>query len=831
VTTVPEPIPLAVEPLLDRVSDFVFVIRVDDDGGYWCVTANQKCLDVVGLTREQVTGVPLEELAPASVLPLLHDAGAQVLASREPIRFEHELDVAAGHIVAEVELVRLDDPSGEVLLLGLARDLTAQRAAEAAARASEARFGALVEHSSDMVTVLDAQGRVLYGSPSIATVLGWPSTGFDPPADAGVVAPTPWEILHPDDAEAVGSLFLEAVTEGRANARLEFRMRHADGSWRWIEAVATNRLDDPTVGGIVVNSRDVTDRHEAEDELRASQRELASLLERSPDLIGRFDRDLRHVYVNPAVTLATGVPADQMVGRTMRDIGAPSELTDIWDPELRRAFETGVGGEFEYPFRGPTGARWYHTRMVPELGEGGGVETVLVLIRDVTDRKHMEDALTHQALHDPLTGLPNRALLLDRVEQALRRLERHPARVAVLFLDLDRFKVVNDSLGHAAGDRILVEVGERLADASRPGDTVARFGGDEFVVLCEELAHNDRAVGIAERFAEALARPFVYQGRELSLTASVGIASSVESDADPAALLRDADAAMYRAKERGRARYQLFDAALRDQAVERLDLELDLRGALERSELRVEYQPIVSLGHDRVVGAEALLRWDHPSRGPLAPGEFLDVAEETGLIVPIGEWILREACAQLARWNEIRADDGPPSLLAVNLSGRQLADPGLADAVGAAVEAAGLEPRRLFVEITETALMHDPAEAQIALGRLTSLGVQVALDDFGTGYSSLGYLRRFPVDIIKIDRAFIDGIGRDPENAAIVTAVIAMARALGLTTVAEGVETDQQLTAVGQLGIDWVQGNYFSPPLSADALTRVPGRADALAGT
>ncbi|HUF85508.1 MAG TPA: EAL domain-containing protein [Acidimicrobiia bacterium] len=819
--------PFVLGPLLDRINDVVYVLRVEGEGVYRCVAVNQAGLDTLGLSRDDIVGHLVEEFIPAGALGSLLSQCGDTIATGEPTTRERELQTPGRRFLLEIQLTPMRDAAGTNFLLGIGRDLTAQRAAEESVRATEARFGALVAHSSDMVTGLDADGRVMYGSPAITEVLGWHSVGFDASIEEREGAPSAWDLVHPDDLERVATTFASSVAEGRAHDRIEFRMRRADGEWRWVEAVATNRLDDPAVRGVVVNSRDVTERRQAEESLWTRQHELSSLLEGSPDLIARFDRELRHVYVNPAVCEATGLTREQMLGRTMRDLGAPTNLTEIWDPNLRKSFETSAEGEFEYPFVGPHGLRWYHARMAPEPNPAGEVETVLVVIRDVTDRKEMEDALTHQALHDPLTELPNRLLLLDRVEQALRRLDRHGGRVAILFLDLDRFKVVNDSLGHAAGDRLLVEVADRLLRASRPGDTVARFGGDEFVVLCEELLCDDDAVAITDRFAAELARPFTYEARPISLTASVGIASSGEPGADGAALLRDADAAMYRAKERGRARYEFFDANLRNQAVARLDVEVGLRRALEQSELRLEYQPLVALDDERIVGAEALLRWQHPRRGRLTPAEFMPVAEETGLIVPMGEWAVHEACHQMAAWGRARPGE-PPPLLCVNVSVRQLSQPDLVGFVTAALERAGMEPENLCIEITESALMHDPIDAESALAAITELGVRVALDDFGTGYSSLGYLRRFPVDIIKIDRTFVESIGHDRGDAAIVAAVTAMARALGLTTVAEGVETAEQLAEVRRLGVDQVQGNYFSAPVAPEQLAGMPTGAGAL---
>jgi diguanylate cyclase (GGDEF)-like protein len=425
-----------------------------------------------------------------------------------------------------------------------------------------------------------------------------------------------------------------------------------------------------------------------------------------------------------------------------------------------------------------------------------------------------------------LTGLPNRALFLDRLGLALSRFERRPGLAAVFFLDLDYFKVVNDSLGHSSGDQVLVAVADRLQHSLRDGDTAARLGGDEFAVLCDDLVDEGEALQIAERLGEAIAaRPVALAGRDLVVTASIGVAFATHSGQRPESLLRDADAAMYRAKERGRARYELFDAAMRARAVARLETEAALRDALDHEQLSLAYQPEVLLADGSLVGAEALLRWQPAApvagmQDGVTPSEFIAVAEETGLIVPIGGWALREACRHLAHWREIAADRAPMTV-SVNLSGRQLARPELPDTVEEALSTYGLPPHALCMEITESVLMEDIDVAVSALKSLKAIGVAVAVDDFGTGYSSLAHLRQFPVDILKIDHSFVAGLGRNPEDAAIVRAVLALARTLDLAVVAEGVERAEQLYELQALGCERAQGHLFSEPLSEPAFAEL----------
>ncbi|HEX4734340.1 MAG TPA: EAL domain-containing protein [Thermoleophilaceae bacterium] len=438
-----------------------------------------------------------------------------------------------------------------------------------------------------------------------------------------------------------------------------------------------------------------------------------------------------------------------------------------------------------------------------------------------------QDGLAHRVLHDPLTDLPNRTLFLDRLAQALARLQRHEAAIAVLFIDLDNFKVVNDSLGHNAGDKLLVELGGRLRDAIRPSDTIARFGGDEFVVLCEDIREARDAVCVGERIVEAASTPFTLESREMFVSASVGVALALDAGATPETLLRDADAAMYRAKERGRGRVEVFDEEMRTRIMERLDLENGLRRALQRGEFVVYYQPEVSATQGRMVAVEALVRWDHPERGLLSPSEFVPIAEETGLIVPIGEWVLNEACRQIAAWRK----DGADIDVAVNVSARQLVQPEIVDVVRGALERSGLPAEALCLEITESAIMRDPEAALATLTLVKELGVKVALDDFGVGFSSLAQLKEMlPLHALKVDRSFISGIADDDRNSAIVAAVVMMATTLGLTAIAEGVETEAQALQARALGCDVSQGFFFTAPEPAELIAELLGGDEVLLG-
>ena len=437
-------------------------------------------------------------------------------------------------------------------------------------------------------------------------------------------------------------------------------------------------------------------------------------------------------------------------------------------------------------------------------------------VRFAIERKRSEVELAHQALHDPLTDLPNRALVIDRLSVALDRSRRTGAPVAVLFLDVDSFKAVNDSMGHAAGDLLLRVLAERFHDMLRPMDTVARFGGDEFTFLFEELESEREAILIADRISRTAGQPLMLGETEIGEVAvSIGIAIVTDPSVAPASIIRDADAAMYRAKERGGDRFEIYDEASRHRAAERLALEAALRQAVERSELCVHYQPQISLhGVTGLSGFEALVRWQHPERGLIEAREFIAVAESTGLIVPIGQWVIGQALVQAARWRQSR----PGVTVSVNLSARQLRDPSLAESVATAIRDSGADPGTLSLEVTEEAVQHDPEVAESMLRGLSELGVRLIIDDFGTGRSSLASFRHLPLQAIKIDPSFVSGLGAEPENTALLGALVDLGHALGLRVVAEGVETDTQLAHVRDLGCDGAQGYLFSQPLPADGV-------------
>jgi diguanylate cyclase (GGDEF)-like protein/PAS domain S-box-containing protein len=471
----------------------------------------------------------------------------------------------------------------------------------------------------------------------------------------------------------------------------------------------------------------------------------------------------------------------------------------------------------------------------------GDSHLVQIFVRDLSDheqaardRRRAEERLAYQRLHDDLTGLPNRTLLVDRLGHALSRAKRQGSTVAALAVDLDNFKLVNETLGHAVGDQALRELVGRLQDIVRANDTVARTGddglarlsGDEFVVICENVGSERDAVAVAERIVEALSRPFSAVVEPIFLTTSVGIALS-GADGDAESLIRDATAARQRAKERGRGHFQLFDPGLHARVANRLSRESQLRHALEGDQFTLHYQPLVSAADDQWIGAEALIRWDDPERGLVLPGDFLPLVEETGLILPLGRWVLEQACAQAAVWQS-DVCRGRPYRVSVNVSGRQLLEDDIPALVAEALASSGLDPARLAVEITETVLLGDTSTAVETLDRLNALGVRVFLDDFGTGYSSLSYLKRLPLDAVKLDRAFVHGLDESGVDQQIVGAVVQMARALGMTVVAEGVETEGQRDRLRELGCHVLQGYHFARPMPAEAMTArlaVPGGA------
>jgi len=622
------------------------------------------------------------------------------------------------------------------------------------------------------------------------------------------------DLVHPEDQHLVVTKARQLVDDEANVMTVECRYPMADGTVMWARVhSAAVRDPDGDLRYAVTHVEDITERHHHEAEVRASEERYRTLVENSPAVIVRLDRDLRMVYLSPAFEQMAGVPVEQIVGKRAEIFAAPGQA-DRWEAALRTVFETGVryDTEWEAPFGEET--YWFQSRAVAEYGEDGQVEHVLVVNADITALKRSEAELAHQALHDPLTGLANRALLHDHLQNALERGRLHNSTLSMLFLDLDRFKLVNDSLGHTAGDQLLEEVGRRLKELANPGDTVARLGGDEFVLLLEDVDPSAGPIVMAEAVQRALREPMMVDGNEVFTTASIGIAVANDDSVDADGLLRDADSAMYLAKARGRDRFEIFDEGLRERATERLHLENALRRSIDAGDLAVHYQPEIDLTTGQVTGCEALARWNHPTQGFLEAGAFIGLAEETGLILEVGAWVLATACRQAGRWRVEHPTR--PLLMRVNLSARQIAQPDIVQLVMDAMEHGDIEASELCLEITETALMDDPDAAMQVLTDLRALGVSLAIDDFGTGYSSLAYLKRFPVDVLKIDRSFVDGVGEDPEDTAIVTAIISLSRALGLRVVAEGVETRRQADELRWLGAEAAQGYLFSRPCPVD---------------
>jgi diguanylate cyclase (GGDEF)-like protein/PAS domain S-box-containing protein len=561
--------------------------------------------------------------------------------------------------------------------------------------------------------------------------------------------------------------------------------------------------------------------------LRESEERFRSAFDYATIGMGVVSLDGRWLQVNRSLCDIVGYEEPELLSSYIKDITHRDDLVAL-DEQIQRLAEGAISShQTEVRYAHKQGKEvWAHLGM--SLVRDGQTNPLHLIfqIQDITDRKRAEEQLLHDAFHDALTGLPNRALFMDHVKMAIQRSRRNGERLfAALFLDLDRFKIINDSLGHMVGDQLLVGIAHRLEACLRPGDTVARLGGDEFTILLEDLAATEDAIDVARRVQEAVSQPFNIGGHEVFTTASIGIALSMTGYERAEDLLRDADTAMYRAKMMGKKRHVVFDKEMHDRAMELLQIETDLRRAITRKEFFLQYQPIVSLQTGKVSSFEALVRWQHPERGLVSPSEFIPVAEETGLIIPLGQWVLGEACRQMREWQKAQKLDGSVTM-SVNLSSRQFSQADLIEQVSQALRETNLRAANLKLEITESMVMENFDTAIDMLAQLRNLGVGLSIDDFGTGYSSLSYLHRFPIDTLKIDRSFVTQMTDNTENAEIVRTIVTLARSLDMNVIAEGVETREQLRQLRGLGCDYGQGYLFSKPVGASQALELTSKAE-----
>jgi diguanylate cyclase (GGDEF)-like protein/PAS domain S-box-containing protein len=711
-----------------------------------------------------------------------------------------------------------------------------------------------VESSSDAIGMADASGTHIYQNQAFSQLFEYPTA-----AEFKIAGGIPTVFVD----QAVATNVLETIARGYSWCG-EVTNRTKTGGILQV-LLRADAIKDRTgkIVGLIYMNTDITDRKRTEQELRQSEKRFRSLIENARDIIVILDEKGFCRYVSPSQERILGYPTAEVLGRSVFELIHPDEM-----PMVAQVFKgviemPRVGlGLAEYRVRHKDGFWCILEAVATNLLDEPSVQGIVVNCHDVTERKVAEDQLLHDALHDALTELPNRALLTDRLGQAFARVKRHPNyQFAVLFLDLDRFKVINDSQGHRTGDRLLVAVARRLLTCLRPGDTAARLGGDEFVILLEEIQGVDEAIAQAKEIEKAIERPLHLEGNKVSITASIGIALSSNEYQWPGDILRDADIAMYRAKALGKARYEVFTSAMHTQAVALMNLEHDLRHSIEQLNSRysmmdmgfstigdnsglseierklerhkssmfssklecpftVYYQPIISLKSGLVVGFEALVRWLHPERGLVSPMEFIAMAEETGLIMPLGLWVLSESCSQIIKWQNLKLPAANSHLtVAVNLSGKQFSQPESIEQIKQVLRETGVDTRCLKLEITESVVMEDGEAATTMLSQLKELGIELCIDDFGTGYSSLSYLHKFPIDILKIDRSFVSRIGAAGENLEIVKAIVMLARSLGMDVVAEGVETPVQLAQLRGLGCEYGQGYFFSKPLDSESAT------------
>jgi diguanylate cyclase (GGDEF)-like protein/PAS domain S-box-containing protein len=782
------------------------IVLVDNDSRV--LRINRPFTDLFGYTEEELVGHPMDDmLTTGEYRGEAHDITQQITRGEKVTLETVRRRKNGSPVEVSITGVPVRYGGGQVGVFGIYRDMTSRNAIERELR----RLQKAVETTQLGVTVTDLDGRIVYVNPAEADMHGWDVEdliGQDARVFAADKQATP---LTPQQLQSLTSWRRETIN------------KRNDGSVFPVQLMSDVVRDvGGAVVGIVTTCEDITRRKAAEAALRASEERYALAARGANDGLWDWEVPSRTAYFSDRWKAILGFGPAEVEGTIdwWLDRVHPEDADRVQedlDAHLRGDSEHF---ESEHRVRHKDEAyRWVLVRGLAVRDADGQPQRMAGSITDISAWKRVEETLARDALYDPLTGLPNRSFFTNLLERAVRRVRRRKGyKFAVLFLDLDRFKVVNDSLGHETGDQLLIGVSERLERCLRPGDVVARLAGDEFCILVDDITGGDDAIRIAERVQEEFAAPFQLNGHRIFASASIGIATS-DTELGPEHLLRDADTAMYRAKSRGRSRFEMFDQEMHERAMRLLEMESDLRTALDEGQFRLHYLPTVSLATRKVEGFEALVRWEHPQRGTVSPAEFVPIAEETGVMIRLGQWILREACRQMMVWSE--AFPGINDLsVSVNLSRHQLQQVDLVEDVERILTETGLDPERLKLEVTETVLMDDPEFSTTVVRRLSKIGVQVQIDDFGTGYSSLSYLNNLHIDTLKIDRSFISSLGHG-KRSVVVEAILRLATELGIHVVAEGVETERQLESLNELSCQHGQGFLFSKPLTVEAATQM----------
>jgi diguanylate cyclase (GGDEF)-like protein/PAS domain S-box-containing protein len=790
--------------LVESSSDAIFGCTLDGTISTWNAAAGS----MFGYTAAEAVG------RPASLI--LGEADRDVRAHMDaggPVRsmetVGHRKDASTVDISLSASFV-FDADETQIGVSCIARDISEAKRAQVEAEADRVRLATAQQTAGVGSFEIDLDTGERWWSAEYWRILGVDETL---PASRELMLST----VHADDRARVEEVWRQ-LDSGGPGLDFGYRLVPPSGQMRWVRSrTSIECSEDGSPSRILGTTMDVTDLHLADAQRREAEANFQLGFDLSPIGMGMADLDGRLHRINPAVTEILGRTEEEVLGKRTRDFLHPEDTGDR--PGASAGPRPGEARHVqkERRYLQPDGdVVWVQETVSVVPGVDGEPAYSFVQLQDTTLRKQAEEMLEYQASHDPLTGLANRLLLTESLDRCLADARESDGQVSVLFLDADQFKIINDGLGHSAGDRLLVEMARRLQSMVRLTDTLARFGGDEFVIVCENMTP-ENTQRLVKRIVDVGKEPFVLEGQEVFVTVSVGIVLA-SGDEDAETVLRNSDAAMYQAKNNGRAQAMVFSEEIYRKASSRLDLESQLARALDKGELRVHYQPIVEVSTEKVVGFEALVRWVHPQRGLISPLEFIPVAEETGLIVPIGEWVLLQALAQAQQWR--REIHGAEDLsISVNLSTLQLQDPGFPRVVADALRQTGLDPIALHLEITETMVMHDIEVALATLHALRSFGVQLAIDDFGTGYAALGYLIRLPAQTIKIDRSFVKGLaGDDPKATSIVDAIVSLATALDLDVIAEGVETAEQLAKLRRIGARLAQGFLWSRPLPPDQI-------------